>query len=143
MTNRRTFIKFGTFATLALMLPAYSDTKSKEAKMSKSGILGEFYSLNNGLKIPKLGLGLWRVENEKTPFVVSEAIKIGYRHFDSAQSYANEEGLGVAINEALQKGFKREDFYITSKIRAEYKDYESAKNSIDESLKKLNLTILT
>lgn len=107
--------------------------------MSKSGILGEFYSLNNGLKIPKLGLGLWRVENEKTPFVVSEAIKIGYRHFDSAQSYANEEGLGVAINEALQKGFKREDFYITSKIRAEYKDYESAKNSIDESLKKLNL----
>lgn len=139
MTNRRDFIKFGTFATLALMLPACSDTKSKEAKMSKSGILGEFYSLNNGLKIPKLGLGLWRVENEKTPFVVSEAIKIGYRHFDSAQSYANEEGLGVAINEALQKGFKREDFYITSKIRAEYKDYESAKNSIDESLKKLNL----
>lgn len=154
MTNRRDFIKLGTLATVATLMPnfiACSDDKkaksltnsnAEELNMSKDlnvSVLNEFYTLNNGLKIPKLGLGLWRIENEKTPEVVQSAIKIGYRHFDSAQSYANEQGLGLAINEALQEGFKREDFYITTKIRAEHKDYESALKSIDESLEKLNL----
>ena len=94
------------------------------------------YELNNNIKIPSIGLGTWLIDESKVKNVVKEAINIGYRHIDTAQAYENETLVGEAIRES---NINREELFITSKIRAEYKDYESAKKSIDDSLKRLGL----
>ena len=94
------------------------------------------FKLNNGLEIPSIGLGTWLIDNDKVADVIKRAVEIGYRHIDTAQAYENEEGVGVGIKEC---GIDRKDLFITSKVRAEYKDYDSAKKSIDESLEKLGL----
>ena len=99
-------------------------------------ILHETYTLNNGVKIPKLALGTWMIDNEKVGKAVEEAIKMGYRHIDTAQAYQNEEGVGEGIKAS---GFDRSKLFITTKLAAEVKNYEDAKKAIDESLKKLQL----
>lgn len=91
--------------------------------------------LNNGYKIPDIGYGTWLIRNEDAKECVLNALKVGYRHIDSAQAYGNEEGVGKGIKES---GLPREEIYITSKVQAEIKDYKKAKYSIDESLKKLD-----
>lgn len=99
-------------------------------------ILQETYTLNNGVKIPKLALGTWMIEDSDVGKAVEAAIKIGYRHIDTAQAYQNEAGVGEGIKAS---GIKREDLFVTTKLAAEVKDYEGAKKAIDESLKKLGL----
>ena len=99
-------------------------------------MLNETYELNNGVKIPKLGLGTWLIDNEKVVEVVKTALAAGYRHIDTAQAYGNEEGVGKAIRES---NTPREEIFVTSKIAAEAKTYEEAYNSIIESLQKLGL----
>lgn len=99
----------------------------------------EEYILNNGVKMPEIGLGTWLIDNEKIGEVVKNAISVGYRLIDTAQAYGNEEGIGKAIKEC---GLKREELFIATKIRAEYKSYEEAKKSIDESLQKMGLDYL-
>lgn len=94
------------------------------------------YELNNNIKIPSIGLGTWLIDESKVKNVVKEAINMGYQHIDTAQAYENETLVGEAIRES---NINREELFITSKIRAEYKDYESAKKSIDDSLKRLGL----
>ena len=63
-------------------------------------MLNECYELNNGVKIPKLGLGTWLIDNDKVVDVVKDALEVGYRHIDTAQAYENEEGVGKAIRES-------------------------------------------
>ncbi len=60
-------------------------------------ILTETYTLNNGNTIPKLGYGTWMIENADAAKAVATAIEVGYRHIDTAQAYANEEGVGQGI----------------------------------------------
>ena len=91
--------------------------------------------LYNGVEIPNIGLGTWLIKNKKVSQVVVDAIKIGYRHIDTAQAYQNEKGVGTGI---IASGIKRSDVFITSKIKAEIKNYKDAKKSIEETLKKLN-----
>ena len=102
-------------------------------------IFNETLKLNNGIEIPALGLGTWFIENDKVDQAVKEAVKIGYRHFDTAQAYGNEEGVGKGIREC---GLKREDVFVVSKVAAEHKTYEEAKAGIDETLKKMGLDYL-
>ena len=102
-------------------------------------MLNECYELNNGVKIPKLGLGTWLIDNDKVVDVVKDALEVGYRHIDTAQAYENEEGVGKAIRES---GIPREEIFVTSKIAAEEKTYDDAYQSIVESLKKLGLDYL-
>ena len=102
-------------------------------------MLNEYYELNNGVKIPKLGLGTWLIDNEKVVDVVKNAIEVGYRHIDTAQAYENEEGVGKAIRES---GIPREEIFVTSKVAAEAKTYEEAYQSIIESLNKMGLDYL-
>ena len=102
-------------------------------------MLNEYYVLNNGVKIPKLGLGTWLIDNEKVVDVVKNAIEVGYRHIDTAQAYENEEGVGKAIRES---GVAREKIFVTSKVAAEAKTYEEAYQSIMESLNKMGLDYL-
>lgn len=99
-------------------------------------ILDEFYILNNGVKIPKLGLGTWLINNKVVASVVKNAIELGYRHIDTAQAYMNEEGVGLGIRES---GIKRNELFVTSKVHAGYKTYESAMDSINKSLDRLNI----
>ena len=99
-------------------------------------ILHETYELSNGVKIPKLGLGTWLLNQEETAKAVGDAVRLGYRHIDTAQAYENEEGVGAGLKAC---GFPREQIFVTTKIRAEHKTYESAAASIDESLQKLGL----
>lgn len=94
----------------------------------------EFVTLNNGVKMPKLGYGVYQVDPAECERCVLEAISVGYRSIDTAQAYNNEEGVGEAI---VKCGVKREELFITSKVWISNGGYEKAKASIDESLKKM------
>lgn len=96
----------------------------------------EFQTLSNGIKIPVLGLGTWFIDDDKADKAVISAVKIGYRHIDTAQAYGNERGVGARIKDC---GISREDIFVTSKVAAEAKTYDSAAKSIDESLEKMGL----
>lgn len=102
-------------------------------------ILDENYTLSNGVEIPKLGLGVWLIPNEDTAEAVRNAVKLGYRHIDTAQAYGNEAGVGDGVRTC---GVPREKIFVTSKIAAENKTYESAAKSIDKSLEKTGLDYL-
>jgi diketogulonate reductase-like aldo/keto reductase len=99
-------------------------------------ILQEKYTLSNGVEIPKLGLGTWMITDEAVEQAVKDAIKIGYRHIDTAQGYHNEGGVGNGIRTC---GVKREDLFVTTKLDANIKSHKEAVTSIDGSLKKLGL----
>lgn len=92
--------------------------------------------LNDNHKIPTLGLGTWMIDNDRVAQVVKDAIELGYHHINTAQAYNNEKGVGVGIKES---GITRESLFVTTKIAAEHKDYESATKSIDQSLEALGL----
>ena len=98
-------------------------------------LLTETYTLNNGQKIPKIGLGTWQVENGEEAYnSVLKALKVGYKHIDSAQGYQNEESVGKAV---IDSGVDREELFITSKLQSHIKDKEGAIKAIEESLEKL------
>ncbi len=99
-------------------------------------ILNEFYTLNNGVKIPKLGLGTWMIPDSDAESAVKSATSLGYRHIDTAQAYKNEAGVGKGIRNC---GLARDKIFVTSKVAAENKTYESAAKSIDQSLKVMGL----
>lgn len=98
--------------------------------------MGKELVLYNGVKIPVNGYGTWLVDQEVAEERVKLALEIGYRHIDSAQAYGNEVGVG---NGFRASGLKREEVFITTKVRAELKTYEQAKASMEESLRKLGL----
>ncbi len=99
-------------------------------------ILDETYTLANGIEIPKLGLGTWFIDDDKAAEAVKEAVKIGYRHIDTAEAYGNERGVGEGVRTC---GLKREEIFVTSKLAAEMKTYEDATKAIDESLSKMDI----
>ncbi|GAK48317.1 2,5-diketo-D-gluconic acid reductase [Secundilactobacillus oryzae JCM 18671] len=102
-------------------------------------IFEETDTLTNGVKIPRFALGVWEIDDNKVADAVSSAIKIGYRHIDTAQAYGNERGVGEEIR---QSGVAREDIFVNSKVAAELKTYDEAKQSIDETLNKMQLDYL-
>lgn len=98
-------------------------------------VIDEEFTLLNGNKIPALGFGTWQIRQEDAEQACLAALKAGYKHIDTAEAYNNEEGVGQAIKKS---GLKREDIYLTSKVKAEIKTYEKAKAAIEESLRKLD-----
>lgn len=96
----------------------------------------KFQTLRNGIKIPVLGLGTWFIDDDKADKAVISAVKIGYRHIDTAQAYGNERGIGAGVKAC---GIPREELFITSKVAAEAKTYDAAAKSIDETLQKMEL----
>ncbi|WBL21359.1 aldo/keto reductase [Zunongwangia sp. HRR-M8] len=97
-------------------------------------------SLNNGLKMPYLGLGVYKTKDgAEVKNAINYALNAGYRHIDTASFYKNEEGVGKAIQES---GLSREDVFITSKVWNDDQGYEGTLKAIDKSLAKLNLDYL-
>lgn len=94
----------------------------------------EYVKLNNGVKMPILGFGVYQIPQSETKQAVLDAIKTGYRLIDTAQSYFNEKEVGDAIKEC---GVKREELFITSKVWIDNYGYENCRKSVEESLKKL------
>lgn len=92
--------------------------------------------LGNGVEIPVLALGTWFIDDDKVAEAVKSAVKMGYRHIDTAQAYGNEHGVGEGIRTC---GVPREQIFVTSKVAAEYKTYEEAAVSIDRSLANMGL----
>ena len=92
--------------------------------------------LLNGRIIPTLAYGTWLIPNDIAAECVKNAIEAGYRHIDTAQAYGNEVGVGEGIR---LSGIKREDIYVTTKVMAEFKTYDEARISMEDSLKRLGL----
>jgi diketogulonate reductase-like aldo/keto reductase len=99
-------------------------------------ILNETYTLPNGVTIPKLGLGTWMIEDDKAAQAVRDAAEIGYRHFDTAEGYGNERGVGEGVRTCC---VSRDELFVTTKLEAAYKTYAEAKAGIDGSMKALGL----
>lgn len=94
----------------------------------------EYVTLSNGVKMPILGYGVYQISKEECERCVLDALEVGYRHIDTAQSYFNEEQVGNAIKKSK---VPREEIFLTSKVWIEHYGYEECKKSVLESLRKL------
>lgn len=93
-----------------------------------------YVTLENGVKMPQLGYGVYQVTKEECERCVLDALKVGYRLFDTAQSYFNEEEVGNAI---VKSGVSRKEIFLTSKVWIDHYGYEECRKSVLESLRKL------
>jgi len=94
----------------------------------------QYVTLSNGVKMPILGYGVYQVTKDECERCVLDALKVGYRAIDTAQSYFNEEEVGSAI---VKSGIPREEIFLTTKVWLEHYGYEEAKKSVKESIRKL------
>jgi diketogulonate reductase-like aldo/keto reductase len=92
--------------------------------------------LNDGRSIPALGFGTWELSRAEARLLVAAALKIGYRHIDTAKIYGNEAEVGEAVRTS---GLAREDIFVTTKLWTSDQGYESAQEALDASLKRLGL----
>ena len=99
----------------------------------------EYVSLNNGVKMPILGYGVYQVTKDECERCILDALKAGYRSLDTAQSYFNEEEVGNAIQKS---GLQREEIFLTTKVWVEHYGYDACRKSVEESLKKLKTDYL-
>lgn len=100
----------------------------------------QYFTLNNGLKIPALGFGVFQVPDPaECERAVTEALNAGYRLIDTAAAYMNEQAVGAAI---AKSGIPRDQLFITTKLWVQDASYEKAKDAIDRSLKNLGLDYL-
>lgn len=102
--------------------------------------LHDHFVLQNGVNLPKIGLGTWQVKNGDEAYQsVLTALKLGYRHIDTAEGYQNEESVGRAIRDS---GINRKEIFVTSKLESHIKTYEGALEAFDKTLKALQFDYL-
>lgn len=99
----------------------------------------DYIALNNGVKMPQLGYGDYQVTKEECERCVLDALQVGYRSIDTAQSYFNEEEVGSALQKS---GIPRKEIFLTTKVWIEHYGYEQAKASVMESMDKLQTDYL-
>lgn len=99
----------------------------------------KYVELNNGVQMPMLGYGVYQVTKDECERCVLDALKVGYRSIDTAQSYFNEEEVGNAL---ITSGIPREEIFLTTKVWIEHYGYEEAKASVLESMRKLQVNYL-
>ena len=96
-------------------------------------------TLSDGVQIPQLGFGVWRVPNEEVVAPVLKALEVGYRHIDTAAVYGNEEGVGKALKDS---GLQRGEIFLTSKLWNDKHHKDDARKAIEETLTKLGTEYL-
>ena len=99
----------------------------------------EFVTLNNGVKMPQIGYGVYQMPPVETERAVNDALLVGYRLIDTAAAYMNEEGVGAAIKKS---GIAREELFVTTKLWVQDHGYENTLKAIETSMKKLGLDYL-
>ncbi|WP_320151205.1 aldo/keto reductase [uncultured Tolumonas sp.] len=92
--------------------------------------------LNDGNKIPQIGLGVWQATPEQTAMAVREALQVGYRHIDTASIYRNESGVGVGFRES---GLPRQEVFITTKIWNDDQGDTLTRDALSKSLERMKL----
>jgi diketogulonate reductase-like aldo/keto reductase len=103
-------------------------------------VLTETYTLSNGDRIPKIGFGTWLLrEGDECYNAVADALRLGYRHIDTARAYYNEASVRRAVRDS---GIEREDIYVTSKLPAEAKDYDTAVEEFETTMAEIGLDYL-
>ncbi|HEX4977821.1 MAG TPA: aldo/keto reductase [Nocardioides sp.] len=95
--------------------------------------------LNNGIEIPQLGFGVWRVPSEETQKVVELALGAGYRHIDTAKLYGNERGVGAAVRAS---GLDRDEVFVTSKVWNDDQGYDDTLRAFDTTMDELGFDVL-
>jgi 2,5-diketo-D-gluconate reductase A len=95
--------------------------------------------LNNGIEIPQVGFGVWRVPPPQTQDVVLTALEAGYRHIDTAKLYRNEEGVGEAVRKS---GLDRDRVFVTSKVWNDDQGYDATLRAFDASMDRLGFDLL-
>ncbi|MBM3604744.1 MAG: aldo/keto reductase [Alphaproteobacteria bacterium] len=96
-------------------------------------------TLNDGHRMPQLGTGIWQIDDAKTPEVVAEALRIGYRLIDGAAAYKNERGMGEGIRAA---GIPRDEIFVTTKLWNDAQGHDAALRAFDASLERCGLEYL-
>ncbi|KAJ4733122.1 NAD(P)-linked oxidoreductase superfamily protein [Rhynchospora pubera] len=109
----------------------------------KGGILGKYFTLNTGARIPAIGLGTWQqCGSDICIEAITTALNAGYRHLDCAHLYGNEAEVGKALSTAFQAGLKREDLFLTSKSYFSPNLHKKVEKSVRVSLKNLGVSYL-
>lgn len=102
--------------------------------------LHQTYTLNNGVKLPKIGYGTWQIPNGEPAYkAVLLALKNGYRHIDTAADYGNEESVGKAVRDS---NISRKKIFVTSKLKSHIKTYEGAMEAFEKTLNTMGLDYL-
>lgn len=102
----------------------------------------QFFTLNNGIQIPSIGLGLWDIEKTLCKTIVALALDVGYRHFDCAHWYGNDKEVGEVLSEALKKGLCRMEIFLTSKFWCTTSSANHVEDAVNTSLKNLRIEYL-
>ena len=136
--NRRRFLQTGSaFAVAAMFLP-FGGNKIFGVNNTATGSV-PFVTLNNGVKMPRLGFGTNTLNGPTCVQCVSDAISAGYRLVDTAHVYGNEEAVGEGIKKS---GIKREELFVTSKLWVDFYGYDISKKAFQTSIDKLGLEYL-
>ncbi|WP_181882298.1 aldo/keto reductase [Helicobacter didelphidarum] len=149
--DRREFLKtsgrFGvvsTFFGLNSLHVFGADSKQSKSEYSNNEVnsmpsQNPFLKLNNGIQMPFIGLGTYELRGKSCIKAMQDALKVGYRLFDTAQMYENEKEVGIGINTGLKtQNISRKDIFVTTKLSNDM-DYKETKKQIDIRLKNLNL----
>src|SRR5699024_2486853 len=99
----------------------------------------KYVTLNNGLSMPQLGLGVWKIPDGEVATTITKAFEVGYRSIDTAAAYGNERGVGEAI---AKSNIPREELFITTKVQNADQGYENTLKAFDKSLAELGLDYL-
>lgn len=130
-------MKIISIATLSLIGCLFTSNTKAQERTDNWGV--PYVKLNNGVEMPRFGLGTYNVSNDDCKQAVATALKNGYRHFDTAQAYNNERGVGEAIKES---GIPREQIWVTSKLwPTEYGEGKTLA-AIDRMLERMGLEYL-
>lgn len=96
-------------------------------------------TLNDGHRMPQLGTGIWQIDDARTPQVVSQALKVGYRLIDGAAAYKNERGLGQGLRDS---GVPRNEVFVTSKLWNDAQGHDAALRAFDATMERTGLDYL-
>jgi 2,5-diketo-D-gluconate reductase A len=112
------------------------EDKTRSDARKVTAMIAPTIPLNDGNRIPQIGLGTWPLSDAEVAPVVVTAVEAGYRHIDTAARYGNERGVGQGIRDS---GIRREDLFVTTKLDGPYQGNDRAIAGLDESLQRLGL----